>query len=102
VLPDLIVVTGDTVDPLKFTNYKSLYTSAMSYILDSGIPWVWTGGSAIKGLSRDQVLGIDQELSFKNSWSGYKWDAYNDDSQYSEDELGYFTSRIPIMDKTGK
>lgn len=48
------------------------------------------------------MLGIDQELNFKNSWSGYKWDTYNEDAKYSEEELGYFTSRIPIMDRSGK
>ena len=74
----------------------------MQYIVDAGIPWVWTGGSQIDGLSRDQVLGIDQELDFSKSWSGYKWNTYNDDSRFSEEELGYFTSRIPIMDRTGK
>jgi hypothetical protein len=47
------------------------------------------------------LLGLDQELDFKNSWSGYKWDTYNDDSIYSEDDLGVFVSRIPIMDRSG-
>jgi hypothetical protein len=51
--PNLIVITGDTVDPAQSKNFKSLYTQAMSFIKDSGIPWVWTGGSQIAGLSRD-------------------------------------------------
>jgi hypothetical protein len=100
--PDLIVITGDTVDPRQNGNYKTLYAAAMTEIVNSQIPWIWTGGSEVQGLSRDQVLGIDQELNFQRSWSGYKWDAYNDDAKYSEEDLGYFTSRIPILDKDGK
>ena len=41
-------------------------------------------------------------MNFKNSWSGYKWDTYNDEAKYTEEELGFFTSRIPIMDHAGK
>lgn len=99
--PDLIVITGDTVSPSQSRNFKALYADAMSFIKESGIPWMWTGGSDIDGLSRDQMLGIDQELNFTNSWSGYKWNVFNDDSHYTEEELGHFTARIPIMDKTG-
>lgn len=99
--PSLIVITGDTVDPAQYRNFKALYKEAMNFISTSGIPWLWTGGSQIEGLSRDQVLGIDQELNFSNSWSGYKWDAFNDNAKYSEEDLGHFTSRIPVMDKSG-
>lgn len=48
------------------------------------------------------MLGLDRELNLKNSWSGYKWDIYNDEAKYSEEELGHFTARIPIMDHAGK
>lgn len=44
VQPDLIVITGDSVDP-TLPHYEALYKQAMQYIVDSGIPWVWTGGS---------------------------------------------------------
>ena len=64
VQPNLIVLTGDTVNPANFAQYESLYTQAMSFIVKSGIPWVWTGGSNIRGFSRDQLLGMDQELNF--------------------------------------
>lgn len=45
VQPDLIIITGDTVDPNAKGNYKDLYSQAMSFIVNSGIPWMWTGGS---------------------------------------------------------
>jgi len=100
--PNLIVITGDTVHPSKARDFKKLHKEAMNYIESTGIPWLWTGGSQIDGLTRDQVLGIDQELNFKLSWSGYKWNAFNSDAKYHEEELGLFTSRIPVMDKSGK
>lgn len=100
--PDLIVITGDTVDPKESRNFENFYKEAMTEIVNSQVPWIWTGGSEVGGLSRDQVLGIDQELNFNRSWSGYKWDAYNDDAKYTEEDLGYFTSRIPILDKDGR
>ena len=54
--PDLIVVTGDTVDPSKSSNYSELYENAMQFIVDSNIPWVWTGGSNIPNYTREQLL----------------------------------------------
>jgi hypothetical protein len=43
------------------------------------------------------VLGIDQEMNFKNSWSGYKWNTHTQDAIYTDEQLGEFTSRIPVM-----
>lgn len=43
--PDLIVITGDTVDPTKSDDYSKLYENAMQFIIEKNIPWVWTGGS---------------------------------------------------------
>ena len=40
-------------------------------------------------------------MDYGKSWTGYKWDAFEKHSLYSEDQLGWFTSRIPIMDPTG-
>jgi len=74
----------------------------MEFIKNSGTPWVWSGGQQVNGLTREQMLRIDQELDFSKSWSGYKWDIYEKHSLYSEGDLGWFTSRVPIMDKTGK
>ena len=99
--PDLIVITGDIVDPAQSANFESMYKNAMELIKNSGIPWVWTGGSQIDGLTREQVLRIDQEYSFENSWSGYKWDLFEKHSIYTEEQLGWFTARIPIMDPFG-
>ena len=57
--PDLFVITGDTVDPARYSYFEQDYKDAMSTIVDSGIPWMWTGGSNVDGMSRDQVLGVD-------------------------------------------
>ena len=74
----------------------------MQFIVESGIPWAWTGGSQIKNMARDEILAVDKELNYQKSWSGYKWNLFNGAEQYTEAEIGYFTSRIPIMDKSGK
>ena len=57
--PNMIVITGDSVDPSLNYNFKYYYQQAMAYIESTGIPWMWTGGSEVNGLTRDQVLGID-------------------------------------------
>jgi hypothetical protein len=37
------------------------------------------------------------------SWTGYVWDLHKSDgSTLSPENIGYFTSRIPIMDPSGK
>jgi hypothetical protein len=64
VKPDLIVITGDTVDPNKYQNFASLYEKAMQFIVESGIPWAWTGGSQIKNMTRDEILAVDKELNY--------------------------------------
>jgi hypothetical protein len=93
--PDLFVITGDIVDPSKGSSFKALYENAMEFIKNSGIPWAWTGGSNVQGLTREQMLRIDQAYSYENSWSGYKWE--NADSSFTEEQTGWFTGRIPIM-----
>lgn len=100
--PSLIVLTGDTVNPEQALNFEEFYKSAMDVITSTGIPWLWTGGQNIEGLTRDQVLGIDQQLDYKNCWSGYKWNTFRSDAKYTDEMLGYFSARIPVMDKSGK
>jgi len=41
------------------------------------------------------MLRIDQAYSYEKSWSGYKWE--NPDSNFTEEQAGWFTARIPIM-----
>ena len=36
------------------------------------------------------------------SWSGFKWNLDKTSIKGTEEELGWFTSRIPIMDSAGK
>jgi hypothetical protein len=99
--PQLIVITGDTVDPSRSRDWEKLHKEAMDFIVKSDIPWLWTGGSNIDGLTRDQMLGIDQQMNFQNSWSGYKWNTHTSDAKYSDEQLGEFTARIPVMAKGG-
>jgi len=51
--PSLIVITGDTVDPSFSSDWEKLHKEAMSHIVSTKIPWLWTGGSNIEGLTRD-------------------------------------------------
>jgi len=82
--PDLIILTGDTVDPNKSQDYSTLYESAMQFIVEQNIPWAWTGGSQIRNFSRDRLLALDKQLNFVNSWSGYKWNLYSPLNNFSE------------------
>lgn len=59
VKPDLFVITGEIVDPAKGDEFENLYHNAMEFIKNSGIPWVWTGGSNVEGMSREEMLRID-------------------------------------------
>lgn len=43
----------------------------------------------------------DYEFDLGLSWTGYKWDLGEHHNVYTEEELGYFTSRIPIMAHDG-
>jgi hypothetical protein len=51
--PNFIVITGDTVDPSLNYSFEYYYQQAMAYIESTGIPWMWTGGSEVKELTRD-------------------------------------------------
>ncbi len=62
--PDLVVITGDIVDPLKWRNYSNLYKEAMELFLKLQLPWVWTGPSKIEGMSRDKIMFMDQNLDY--------------------------------------
>jgi predicted MPP superfamily phosphohydrolase len=59
--PQLVVITGDIVNPsvAQAATYNRMHHEAMRPILDAEIPWLWTGGANVSGLSRDQLLGID-------------------------------------------
>ena len=48
------------------------------------------------------MLRTDQEYSTENSWTGYKWNIYQENAQFTEEESGWFTARIPIMDSKSR
>ena len=62
--PDLVVITGDIVDPQKWRSYSTLYKEAMQLFLKLHIPWVWTGPSQIENLTRDKILFMDKNLDY--------------------------------------
>lgn len=41
---DLVVLTGDTVDPAFEDSFTDRFTDAIAYLSIQGIPWVSTGG----------------------------------------------------------
>lgn len=45
--PDLIVLTGDIVDPNHADDYGYHFSSALELIKERQVPWVWTGGNKI-------------------------------------------------------
>ena len=99
--PDLVVLTGDIVkNQKKYEHgYDSLFGSAMQPIKKRKIPYVWTGGNEINNLSNYDLHEIDYTFGGHYSWTGYIWDIGHDDMPYTFDDLGYFTSRIPIIDE---
>ena len=44
------------------------------------------------------MLSFDRRFGGDLSWSGFKWNEGNSRVEASEDKVGFFTSRIPIMD----
>ncbi len=68
------------------------------------VPYVWTGGNK-NGIPDAQEYEIDYEKGNSLSWTGFTWDQLQENPKgkiYDQENLGYFTSRIPIMDPTGK
>lgn len=45
---------------------------------------------------------MDRDLGKDLSWSGFKWNLDKTTVKGTEEELGWFTSRIPIMDSDDK
>lgn len=52
-------------------------------------------------MGRVDQLRMDQQYGEDLSWSGYKWNLGSSRVTGSEEQIGYFTSRIPILDHSG-
>lgn len=73
----------------------------MEIFKKQGINWVHTGGSKLKNIDRKTQRDIDSNFS-NHSYTGFKWNLDTTHVRHeSEEELGYFTARIPIMDHAG-
>lgn len=57
--PDLVVLTGDVVDPAADSQFENLWKSAMEIIKESKTPYIQTGGSKLANVSRADTLKID-------------------------------------------
>jgi hypothetical protein len=99
--PDLIVVTGDVVDPSLQTSFEGHWQSAMENIVASKVPYISTGGSELESVARADTLSIDRSFGGKLSWSGFKWNLADTRVDGTEEQIGFYTARIPIMDATG-
>ena len=97
----MVVVSGDTVDPALDSTYQGHWESIMQKIKDANIPYVSTGGSLLNKTKRGDALDIDNNFGGDLSWSGFKWNMDRTKIKGTEEDLGYYTSRIPIMDSTG-
>jgi len=73
----------------------------MEFIIQSQIPYIWTGGNPVENVDRATLLEIDNEYGGDLSWTGYKWNMFDANSEEIE-KTGHFTGRIPIFDKDGK
>ena len=69
--------------------------------MQSQIPWIWTGGNPVSNVDRETLKEIDNEYGGDLSWTGYKWNMLDAESQKIE-KTGHFTARIPIFDKDGQ
>ena len=102
--PDVVVLTGDVVDPSTTDEYPYHFTSALELLKARNIPYVWTGGSPVEGRTNKSLHEIDYESGMSLSWTGYVWDMHTDTAHVDgpdQEKLGYFTSRIPVMDPNG-
>jgi hypothetical protein len=52
-------------------------------------------------MSRGETLKFDHQYGGDLSWSGYKWNEGNTSVKGTEEQLGFYTARIPVMDTTG-
>ena len=58
--PDLVVLTGDVVDPSEgLEDYDYHFTSALELIKARQVPWIWTGGSKVEGKSGYDLHELD-------------------------------------------
>ena len=88
---DLVVLSGDTVDPRFEEAYTDRFSDAVAYFQLKGIPWVSTGGedrpdNAVSReymLARDKFIGASDDLSYSGK--------YNPDPK-----LGIYTQKIPV------
>jgi hypothetical protein len=94
------VITGDTVHPLGDYEYEGRWISAMEYIKSTNIPYVCTGGNLMEKMSRYDALQIDKNFGGEQSWTGFKWNEDKTRVNTTPDLLGYYTSRVPILDAT--
>jgi len=102
--PDLVVLTGDVVDPNSVDEYPYHFTSALELLKGRHVPYVWTGGSKIEGHTMQELHEIDYGSGMSLSWTGYLWDMHTDTAHVNgpdQEKVGYFTARIPIMDSHG-
>ena len=76
--PDLIVLTGDIVDPAHSDSddYGYHFSSALELIKARNVPYVWTGGSKIESQSPADLHEIDYSFGRELSWTGYVWDMH--------------------------
>ena len=55
----MIVLTGDVVDLADADEYSYHFSSALELIKARQVPWVWTGGNKVDGVTRRQLHEID-------------------------------------------
>ena len=102
--PDLVVLTGDVVDPNAEGEYPYHFTSALELLKARHVPYMWTGGSKVKDKTMSELHEIDYGFGGALSYTGYLWDMHTETGHLNgpdQEKVGYFTSRIPIMDHRG-
>jgi len=93
------VLTGNIVRPDIIGGFDYYHSTALEAIRTAGIPWVWTGGDEMHETTREEMARVDQEYDYTLSWTGYQWDKHTKTNkpEKTSEQLGYYTSRIPIM-----
>jgi len=99
--PNLVVIGGDTVapgGPQDSTEYRARLHSILDFLIEEQIPWVSTGGTLHPNISPETMVQIETDYGRDLSWTGFKWNKkYLDE----DNQVGAFTSRIPILDADG-
>jgi hypothetical protein len=90
-MPNLVILTGDTVNPEYNSNYAVLFKEAVSYLVEKEISWLSTGGT----LDEENYTRKEMYFNEVTNFRPYSRSGMGTRNR-KENELGQFSSVIPV------